>query len=326
MVSKLSEAQRKRVRAARMLQKGNPVAQVALAVGVARQTVYTWKRVLDESGVDGLRAMVDVGRPGQLSAADFKWLDLALRQGAQAHGFGTELWTLKRVGVLIKRQFGIKFSDVHVWRLLGSMGFSSQKPERRAIERNEDAVRTWKTKTLPSLKKSDPGAKSHRLHRRIGIERAAHTGTYVGTHRSDAGCSVPFQLEACLGHRRTDPDELPVSVPRWLDQKSADRRISQGAQATSEAQASDHLGWSSGASQSTCTRLFGLDQRCGSGRVSAALRAGLQSGRVPVGLAQAPCLGELLPRHLARPQGYRQKQAQERSAPTVDYRCVLETG
>jgi len=102
--------------------------------------------------------MVDVGRPGQLTAADFKWLDAALRQGAQAHGFGTELWTLKRVGALIKRQFDIKFSDVHVWRVLGSMGFSSQKPERRAIERDDDVVRDWKKKTLPALKKKRSGS------------------------------------------------------------------------------------------------------------------------------------------------------------------------
>jgi transposase len=135
MAVKLSEAQRKRVKAARMLQAGKPAAQVALAVGVARQTVYTWKRVLDESGVDGLRAMGDVGRPGQLSAADFKWLDAALRRGAQAHGFGTELWTLKRVGALIKRRFGIEFSDVHVWRLFGEPGLLQPKagaPRHRA--------------------------------------------------------------------------------------------------------------------------------------------------------------------------------------------------
>lgn len=153
MVTKLTEAQRKRVRAARLLRAGKSVAEVALAVGVARQTIYTWQRVLDEKGIEGVRAIADVGRPGQLDAGDFKWLDAALREGAQAHGFGTELWTLKRVGDVIKRRFGIKFSDVHVWRLLGSMGFSSQKPERRAIERNEDAVRDWKKKTLPALKK-----------------------------------------------------------------------------------------------------------------------------------------------------------------------------
>lgn len=159
MAVKMSEAQRKRVRAGRMLLAGKGAGEVALAVGVARQTVYTWKRVLDEQGIDGLRAMSDGGRPGQLDASAFRWLDTALRQGAQAHGFGTELWTLKRVGAIIKRQFGIAFSDVHVWRILGGMGFSSQKPERRAIERNEEAVRTWKGKTWPALKKKLPETK-----------------------------------------------------------------------------------------------------------------------------------------------------------------------
>ena len=79
MVAKLSEAQLKRVKAARMLQAGKAAAQAALAVGVAWQTVYTWKKVLDESDVDDLRAMVDVGRRGQHSPADFKWLVAALR-------------------------------------------------------------------------------------------------------------------------------------------------------------------------------------------------------------------------------------------------------
>ena len=77
-------------------------------------------------------------------------------QSPTEHGFGTELWTLKRVRALIERLYGVRFSEVHVWRLLGAMGFSSQKPERRAIERNEAAVVAWKRKTWPALKKSVP--------------------------------------------------------------------------------------------------------------------------------------------------------------------------
>ena len=77
-------------------------------------------------------------------------------QGAMAHDFGTELWTLKRVRALIERLYGVRFSEVHVWRLLGAMGFSSQKPDRRAIERDETAVLAWKRKTWPALKKSVP--------------------------------------------------------------------------------------------------------------------------------------------------------------------------
>jgi transposase len=96
------------------------------------------------------------GRPAQLDDGQLAALRGALLQGAMAHDFGTELWTLKRVRVLIERLYGVRFSQVHVWRLLGAMGFSSQKPERRAIERNEAAVLAWKLKTWPPLKKSVP--------------------------------------------------------------------------------------------------------------------------------------------------------------------------
>lgn len=154
-MAKRDEATRKRVRAGRLMQAGKTPAQAAAAVGVARQTAYTWKARLDEGGIDALRSMIP-GRPAQLDDRQLSALRAALLQGAMAHDFGTELWTLKRVGILIERMHGVRFSDVHVWRLLGAMGFSSQKPERRAIERNEAAVQTWKRKTWPALKKSVP--------------------------------------------------------------------------------------------------------------------------------------------------------------------------
>jgi len=151
----MDEATRKRVRAGRLMLAGKSPAQAAKAVGVARQTAYTWKARLDEGGIDALRAM-SPGRPAQLDAGQIDGLRKALLKGAMAQGFGTELWTLKRVRTLIEQLYGVTFSDVHVWRLLGAMGFSSQKPERRAIERDEDAVQTWKRKTWPALKKSVP--------------------------------------------------------------------------------------------------------------------------------------------------------------------------
>jgi len=152
-MAKMDEATRKRVRAGRLMLAGKTPAEAARAVGVARQTAYTWKARLDEGGIDALRSMV-TGRPAQLDAGQLAALRGALLQGAMAHDFDTELWTLKRVRVLIERLYGVRFSEVHVWRLLGAMGFSSQKPERRAIERNEAAVLAWKRKTWPALKKS----------------------------------------------------------------------------------------------------------------------------------------------------------------------------
>lgn len=152
-MAKMDEARRKRIRAGRLMLAGKSPAEAAEAVGVARQTAYTWKARLDEGGIDALRAMAN-GRPAQLDAKQLAGLRAALLRGAMAQGFGTELWTLKRVRELIRRQYGVTFSEVHVWRLLGALGFSSQKPERRAIERDEQAVLAWKRKTWPALKKS----------------------------------------------------------------------------------------------------------------------------------------------------------------------------
>jgi transposase len=149
----LSEASKKRVKAGRLLLAGKGCAEVVLSVGVARQTVYTWKRLLDEGGIDALRDVPERGRPAQLDAQQLAAVRAALLQSPTEHGFGTELWTLKRVGALIERLYGVRFGQTNVWRILGSLGFSPQKPEKRAIERNEDAVRSWKRSTWPALKK-----------------------------------------------------------------------------------------------------------------------------------------------------------------------------
>jgi transposase len=160
-----------------MLLAGKTPAQAAHAVGVARQTAYTWKAVLDDGGIDALRAMPTRGRPARLDDEQLQALGRALLQRPTEHGFGTELWTLKRVGVLIERLYGVKFGQTQIWRILGRLGFSVQKPERRAIERDEDAVQTWKRKTWP--------ARAH-----------------LGTQRADADHPVPLQLDAHLRHRR----------------------------------------------------------------------------------------------------------------------------
>jgi transposase len=160
MVKKrLDDATRRRIRAGRMLLGGKRPAEVAAAVGVARQTVYTWKGLLDEGGIDALRAVPGRGRPAKLGESEFADLRRALLQSPTEHGFGTELWTLKRVGVLIKRLHGVQYGQTQIWRILGSLGFSPQKPEKRALERNEESVRRWQRSTWPALKKK-PGAKA----------------------------------------------------------------------------------------------------------------------------------------------------------------------
>ncbi len=157
MAKKMDESTKRRVRAGRMLLSGKGPTEVAKAVGVARQTVHTWKGVLDEGGIDALRAMGGKGRPAQLDERQLGVLRRNLLDSPTEHGFGTELWTLKRIRLLIERLFGVSYSEVHVWRILGTLGFSSQKPERRAIERDDTAVERFKRQTWPALKKKPKG-------------------------------------------------------------------------------------------------------------------------------------------------------------------------
>ncbi|MGF6267279.1 transposase [Paraburkholderia youngii] len=130
---------------------------------MARKTPYTWRTRLEEGGIDALRVMA-TGRSAQLDVAQLEGLRVALLHSPLAHGFGTGLWTLKRVRLVIERLYGVTFSEVHVWRLLGALGFSSQKPERRAIARNEEAVLTWKRQIWPALKKVCRPGTTDRLH------------------------------------------------------------------------------------------------------------------------------------------------------------------
>lgn len=252
--TQLSEAAKRRVRAGRMLLTGKRCADIAEAVGVARQTVYTWKALLDEGGIEALRAVPDPGHPARLSDTQLAQVRAALLQSPTEHGFGTELWTLKRVGILIHRLTGVRFGQTQVWRILGALGFSPQKPEKRAIERDEDAVRAWKRRTWPVLKKSAARRPADRFRRRIGHQRTTDPGAYMGTQGGNAHHSVSLQLGPCLGDCRAYAQQLPVQAARGQHQKGRDRRLPQGAQGKSQAAAAGDLGWPAGTPQPPGTR------------------------------------------------------------------------
>lgn len=148
----LKALQRRRLRAARLLEQGVAQAEVARRIGVTRQSVSRWAKRMSDGGQTALKAAV-LGRPAQLDAAARGELVRLLKRGALAAGFPTELWTLPRVRVLIAKHFGLQYSEAHLSRLLRGLGFSCQRPAGRAIQRDEQAIRQWKTKRWPELKK-----------------------------------------------------------------------------------------------------------------------------------------------------------------------------
>jgi transposase len=151
------ELEQRRLRALRLLGQGVSPVEVARQVGVDRRSVRRWKAAVRTGGRRALAAKPASGRPRRLVARDLTRLRRMLLRGAQAAGLATDLWTCPRVGWLIQREFGVRYHPAHVSRVLHGLGFSPQKPTRRAVERDEQRIRAWIEQDWPRVKKTPRG-------------------------------------------------------------------------------------------------------------------------------------------------------------------------
>lgn len=145
--------ERRRLEAIELLRQGRQPVEVARQVGVHRRTVRRWRATYEREGVAGLRARGNCGRPSRLTLEQKEQLKSELLRGARSAGFPTDLWTCPRVQKLIRTQFGVAYHVDHINRVLRSLGWSPQKPERRAVERDEQAIQSWVEKEWPRVKR-----------------------------------------------------------------------------------------------------------------------------------------------------------------------------
>ena len=153
----------RRRRAIQLLEQGKSPSAVARALSASQSSVWRWKEAYEAQGWDGLRARPIPGRPPGLSASEKRKLLKTLERGPSAAGYRTELWTLKRVGEVIERDFGVRYDISNVWRILRGLGWSCQKPQRKARERDEEAIRQWRTQRWPYIKKRSSEGLEHRF-------------------------------------------------------------------------------------------------------------------------------------------------------------------
>ena len=144
--------EQRRLEAARMFARGATQAEVASTFGVSRQAASVWYRRWHHGGEPALRAAGRAGRRPRLSAAELEAVEGALRKGPEAFGFDTELWTLARIAQVIEQLTGERFHPGHVWRLLRRLGWSLQRPARRAAERDEAEIARWRAQEWPRIK------------------------------------------------------------------------------------------------------------------------------------------------------------------------------
>lgn len=143
----------KRRKAIGIIKGGATQAEAAKQVKVILRTVQRWWKLYRDHGEDGLKSKKATGRPRRLSKKDSEKLRKILIKGAVAAGFPNELWTSKRVLSIIKAKFGVSYHANHLPRLLRSLGFSPQRPQREAAEKNQEQIKKWVRYTWTRIKK-----------------------------------------------------------------------------------------------------------------------------------------------------------------------------
>lgn len=147
------QLERRRQRAIALLKEGQAPVEVARVVGVDRRSVRRWHAAYRRAGTAGLAARPVPGRPSKLTARHRVQLEALLVRGAAASGFESDLWTCPRVADVIRRRFGIRYHVDHIGRVLRALGWTPQRPTRRALERDEEGIRRWIKQDWPRIKK-----------------------------------------------------------------------------------------------------------------------------------------------------------------------------
>ena len=150
----------RRLCAADLFEQGVTSAEIARRVGVCHQIVSDWRAAWLRSGRAGLRAAGRAGRLPKISPEQLAQVEVELTKGAEAQGYATDLWTLQRVAEVVERVTGVSYHPARVWYILRQqLGWSWQRPARRATERDDETIARWVKQRWPQIKKG-PGART----------------------------------------------------------------------------------------------------------------------------------------------------------------------
>ena len=143
----------RRLRSFDLVKKGWRRRLIAEAFDVSEAAVSQWCKAVSAQGRKALHTRPRPGAPARLTEDEQKLIPEFLWHGAEAYGFRGQLWTCDRIAKVIEQEFGVSYHPSHVARLLKKLGWTPQKPIKRASQRNEAEIRRWRTETWPLLKK-----------------------------------------------------------------------------------------------------------------------------------------------------------------------------
>jgi len=147
----------RRKKAIELLKKDLSLNEIARRIECNASSVMRWRDRWNAHGEEGLKVLASPGRPPRLTHRQKDQLLRYLLKGPLEFGWKTDVWTTRRIATLIESKFGIQYHFTHAGRLMHALGWSPQKPERRALERNEVAIQKWKDTTWKRVKKTPRG-------------------------------------------------------------------------------------------------------------------------------------------------------------------------
>jgi transposase len=124
---------------------------IAAALDVSEETVSRWLARVREGGPEALRSRPRPGHPPKLSPTLKRLIPEFLWHGPEAYGFRGQVWTCARIARVIEEELGVRYHKDHVGRLLKELRWTPQTPIRRAIQRDEVAIRLWREEVWPDL-------------------------------------------------------------------------------------------------------------------------------------------------------------------------------
>jgi len=127
---------------------------LAKVLDINPSTIYKWLQQYHDGGWDALKAKPIPGRPPKLSVAQMRWLARTIAEhNPPQEQFPYALWTLALIRELIRSECGVRLSEVSVGRVLRTLGFSPQRPLRKAYQQDPAWVDQWRHKDYPKIRK-----------------------------------------------------------------------------------------------------------------------------------------------------------------------------
>lgn len=140
------------MQAVKLSREGMSAADIARHFGVSPRAVFYWLTMFQEGGQAALLAKDGAGRPPTLKPEQLSWIAAAVRDHTPDQlRFGFGLWTLRLIGELIERQFQRYPSKPTLIKLMRMLGFTPQRPVRRAWQEDDVVVQRWRSEEFPAL-------------------------------------------------------------------------------------------------------------------------------------------------------------------------------